>query len=193
MKLSPCTPMTAKHRAKAYSFASGASLSPSPAPPQGETPMMPQTGYTPELTNEAKARNIISRLVTIVGVKAGRGIVAQLLADEGAITPEFVRKLDNLTRQAADKVLELETVHDLIIEAEANDAPKLCPLCRFPLDEFGVCRNQDSAMCTDTQHYPAVAKTVDMPRADDPRTWSQRLQDLDDAETEATRASDDPR
>jgi hypothetical protein len=85
--------------------------------------MMPQTGFVPELTNEAKARNIISRLVAAIGVPEGRGIVARLLASEGAITPVFVGKLDTLARKAEMRTAELGRAHMLIVWAENLDKP----------------------------------------------------------------------
>ena len=42
-------------------------------------------------------------------------------------------------------------------------------------------------------HYPAVAETVDEPRADDPRDPLRIARDQDDDETRVTRASDTPR
>lgn len=139
--------------------------------------MYPPTGFTPELTNEQKARNIINRLCSVIGKDDGRGITMRLLADEGAITPEFVRKLDDLTRQAEQKVAELERVHELIIEAEVNDLRILQSMDKYAehVHEFVENYTWNNARKVETGdlHYPAVAETADMPRADD----QQRLAD----------------
>ena len=69
-------------------------------------------GWTPETTLETQARNIIARLeIARPDHSANTRDVGRLLASEGAVTPEFVRKLGSFvseieTRERAMRNLE---------------------------------------------------------------------------------------
>lgn len=58
------------------------------------------TGWTPEVTLEQQAHNIIARLnAARPDEHENKRDVGRLLAREGGITPEFVRKLDGFVRE----------------------------------------------------------------------------------------------